>query len=419
MRNKFQAFVQTLSFYEKLFLVLAMLTGACITADYAIVKPTSNSIFISSYGIKAFPYAWLLALPVNFIFVSLYNKFLPKIGCLRMMWLSVLSIIGLNIYAAMFISQISWLPFLLYIWKDIYVLFMFQQLWSVIHATVSKERAKFFYGIMFGVGGLGAVLGSCIPGFFAVKVGSSHLLFMTLPIYLFFAVVYSLALKARSKITHLDDLKILKEGEAKASQGFKLIKNSKNLQFILLIVICMQVTSTILEFQFNTYLSQKIPHLDQRTEFYGRLFAVINAVNLFLQFIGSFLLVSFIGLRRSHFLIPSILGLNMLFFFIYPIFQVITYCFSVIKSFDYSIFTIIKEMLYSPLKIHEKFHAKALIDVFAYRTSKALASFLVLFMQSISISFVPLLTIGNIMIFGLWIFASVYLYREGEEAETA
>ncbi len=402
---------------QKIFLVMAMLAGACITADYAVVKPTTNSIFITSYGIRAFPFAWLAALPVNFIIVVLYNKFLTKIGCIKMMCLTTSVIISLNVYASFYISKVSWMPFFMYIWKDIYVLLMFQQLWSVIHSTISQEKAKIFYGIMFGVGGIGAVAGSFIPGFLAIKIGSGHLLFTSLPIYLLFTIFFIYGIRARDGLPHVENLGELKKEKANYMQGIGLIKNSKYLQFILIIVVCMQVTSTLMEFQFNTYLFQKIPLLDQRTEFCGRLFAAINSINILLQFFGSFLLVTWLGLKRSHLLIPSILSCNMLMFLIYPFFSVITYSFSVIKSFDYSIFSIIKEMLYSPLKIQEKFHAKALIDVFAYRTSKALASFIVLFMQTYAGFSIALLTIGNLAIFAIWLFAVFFLFREEKQSQ--
>ena len=52
-----------------------------------------------------------------------------------------------------------------------------------------------------------------------------------------------------------------------------------------------------------------------------------------------------------------------------------------IKCFDYSVFGIIKEMLYQPLKVEEKFKAKAIIDVFTYRSAKAVASLIILLLQ--------------------------------------
>ncbi|MCP5505935.1 MAG: hypothetical protein H7A38_03510 [Chlamydiales bacterium] len=91
--------------------------------------------------------------------------------------------------------------------KDIYVLLMFQQLWSVIHTKTEMSKAKYLYGILFGVSGIGAIFGSLVPSFFAVKLGSEHLLYLTIPLYLFFIAAYHQMLK-RSGMESSDHLEI-------------------------------------------------------------------------------------------------------------------------------------------------------------------------------------------------------------------
>ena len=110
----------------------------------------------------------------------------------------------------------------------------------------------------------------------------------------------------------------------------------------------------------------------------GRLFGAVSFVNIFLQFFGCAILLKTIGLKKTHLLIPAILLIQTGLFFVNPTFGLICMTFGTIKSFDYSIFGIVKEMLYIPLNVAEKFQAKAIIDVFAYRSSKALGSFLIL-----------------------------------------
>ncbi|MDQ5956577.1 MAG: antiporter, family, partial [Chlamydiota bacterium] len=68
---------------ERLFIIGAMLCGFFILADYSIIYPVSNSLFISTYGTHFFPYAWLVSIPLNLLLVGLYNKYLPKFGCLK------------------------------------------------------------------------------------------------------------------------------------------------------------------------------------------------------------------------------------------------------------------------------------------------------------------------------------------------
>jgi len=362
---------------EKLFFVFAMVCGFLITSEYAITKPTSNSIFITHYGIKLYPYAWLATVPLNFLVVTLYNRFLPRLGCFPIFLCSILCTIGINVLSGFYVNQYPPLSFLLYVWKDIYVLFMFQQIWSIIHTQTQISKAKYLYGILFGISGCGSIFGSIIPGFLAIKVGSEHLLFMTAPLYLLLILFYYLLLHQSSFARN----KEIYSTSHNTFQGIKLICSSTSLKFILFIVILMQFSTTIMEFQFNSFLNLKFPIQDIRTQFYGRLWATVNTCKLCLQFFATFLLIRFLGFYNSQFVVPGILLFNSILSLCHPSFIIITYSFGVMKTFDYSIFNIIKEMLYVPLKMEEKFKAKSIIDVFSYRSAKALASLFVISMQ--------------------------------------
>lgn len=367
---------------ERLFILFALLCSFLISADYATIRPVSNALFLTAYGTSFFPYAWLATVPLNIFLVSLYNKYLPRWGCLKMFLALASIIVGFNFFCALFVKHIPFLPFVFYVWKEIYIMLMFQQLWSVIHSTVSLSQAKYLYGIFFGIGACGAIFGSILPGYCAVKLGSENLLFASLPIYLLLTLCYCFALKQTQ-----EGMAYKLEDETKRSSlnaffhGFTLIRSSKFLLFILIIVMFMQVSSTLIDYQFNHFLQNHIVEMDLRTQYTGRILGIVHSATLVLQFLGSFLLVHFLGFKRSHFFIPLILGLNQLAFIFLPTFGLITFSYITVKCFDFSLFGVVKEMMYVPLKKDEKFRAKAFIDVFAYRTSKAFASFLIFGLQ--------------------------------------
>jgi ATP/ADP translocase len=138
----------------------------------------------------------------------------------------------------------------------------------------------------------------------------------------------------------------------------------------------------------------------------------VNTVNILLQFVGSYILVRLIGLERSHLVIPIVLALYAVGFLIFPTFPFICIYFANIKALDYSIFGIIKEMLYIPLKVDEKFKAKAIIDVFAYRTAKACASLIILALGCFtSLSLNTLLSWSVLVIFFAWMLAVLLLFK--------
>lgn len=397
---------------KHLFIICAMVCGFCIMGDYGIVRPVSHSVFLSTYGSHFFPYVWLAIVPFNFLIIELYNRFLPKIGIHKMFYTILASIFVINTCAALFMTKLPSFAFFFYIWKEIYVMLLFQQLWSVIHSTIKMDQAKYLYGLIFACGGIGGILGNSFPGYFAVKMGSANLLLGSLPLLLILGFSFFYLMKN----SYVEKVPETGPQITNFWQGVGAIRNSKYLTFILAIVVVMQVTTTLIYYQFNASLEHSILVQDMRTEYCGKVFGIANIFSLTLQLFGSFLLIHFIGLRRSHLAMPLLLAFNAVGSLFFPSFAMISAAFVTIKAFDFSLFGVLKEMLYIPLKQDEKFQAKAIIDVFAYRSSKAVASCLILALQFIGFSeMISTLSWGSFVLLMMWAFIVYKMFKLKDE----
>ncbi len=188
--HKVKTEISSYSRPEIIFILTMMAASFLITAEAGITRASANSVFLTAYSAKFFPTAWLASVPLNFLIVSFYNRFIHKFGCVKMMAISIGTAFLMNTISAFYLKTIPFLPFILYLWKDIFIILMFQQLWSVIHATVNISKAKYLYGIVFGMGGLGSVFGSLFPNFLAVSMGTEKLLLTTLNLYFIVLTVY-------------------------------------------------------------------------------------------------------------------------------------------------------------------------------------------------------------------------------------
>jgi AAA family ATP:ADP antiporter len=327
----------------------------------------SNSIFLTTYGAEFLPLAWIAALPLGFLTVSFYNYFLPKWGCLRLFCFIATAIASVNVLCSFWMTKFPPLTFFFYVWKEVYIMLMFQQLWSLIHTVATKERAQYLYGFLFGVGALGSIFGSSLPSFFAVFIGSEKLLLAT-------PFLYALLILFYRRLAAFSPTSFLESNRPSFYQGAQQVFHSKQLRLILYLVLFMQVSVSVIDFQFNQRLSLSVLDKDLRTAYFGKIMGCTHLSTLCMQLFGSYLFIRFLKVKGCHLLIPFTLLANTLSFLLFPAFGLITFSFAVVKTFDFSLFSIVKEMLYIPLKLNEKFQAKAFIDVFAYRASKALAA---------------------------------------------
>ena len=178
----------------------------------------------------------------------------------------------------------------------------------------------------------------------------------------------------------------------------------------------MQISVGLIEYQFNCHVEAHVADQDLRTEYCGRIFGLTSLLSGTFQFIGSFFLIHFLGLRSSHLMIPLVLLANGLMVWLIPTFALVSFSFIFLKAIDFSIFGVIKEMLYIPLRLDEKYRAKAIIDVFAYRTSKALIALAILGLQFFLAEYVLNLTgILAIVLFALWAIFVLYFLRTVDE----
>lgn len=413
MNKKLSSFKKeffTFTSSERIFIYCVMLCIFFIAAEYSITRPASNSILISVFSTRIFPFVWLCTVPINFLVVFLYNKYIEKLGCKKIFCITGALVIAVNIFTAIFQRYFPFLIFFQFIWKDIYILLMFKQLWSMIHSTINRKKASYLYGIIFGMGGFGSIFGSILPGFFATRIGSHNLFFATFFFYVVIILLYFMAFN-RSNIHN----KFQKLFENPSHNSFSLVWKSKYLKTILFLVIFMQLSIALTDFQFNTYLESTISSQDLRTEFCGKIVGIINIFTTSLQLVGGFMLTRYLGLKKSHILVPSLIIGNVFLFIGHPSFFSITYSLIAIKSLDYSVFGIIREMLYLPLDKEGKFRAKAVIDVFAYRTSRIFASFLIISLQAFA--FRHILTLISFTLFFLclcWIFVVLRLFKGPE-----
>lgn len=399
---------------EKLFVAFAMLVGFCVAGEYAITRPASTSIFLSIYSTKHLPFVWLATVPLNLLVVWLYNRFLPRFGPLKMLGIMATIVVSINVACSFLVTTIPSLIFFQFVWKDVYILLMFKQLWSLIHTTIPQSRAKYLYGLIYGMGTVGSIICSLIPGFLAVDFGSNVLFLFTLPLYVLLFWAYAKAF-SRSSLTKQSFEKNLEPEGPKPKESFSLLKRNPFLVTLLLLVVFMQVSVGLMEYQFNSHLELNIVDQDVRTAYCGKITGIVNILSGLFQCFGSFFLVHILGLRGSHLFIPCVLFANMLVFICFPSFLMISSAFIFLKAVDFSLFGVIREMLYIPLKLDEKFRAKAIIDVFAYRTSKALAScFIVLLQIFASLYLLPIVSYLSLVIFICWFILVIKLFKKDQ-----
>lgn len=408
MLKIFQAWL-SLSSKEKIFILSSMLSGFLISVDYSIVRPASTAIFISKFGTPWMPYIWIATVPLNFFIIWAYQKLLGRLGFKKTITLIIFTVIIINLSSGLSFKRIPVLPFLFLPWKEVYILLMFQQLWSLINSYIIKEKANLWYGVIFGCGGLGGMTGGFLASVLAPRIGSEQLILFTPIFYLPLLGLFYLSISK----TDINNYSSKSYSSGSIFSGFELIFKTPVLKLIMLMVVLMQFFAALTEYQFTTLLEKNILIKDLRTQYFGFIIGLTQILTTIFQFLGSFLLLKKIGVKKSSLFIPIVLIINALCLISFPILVVSSMALISVKSLDFSLFGIIRERFFSSLGTKERFTGKSIIDVFVSRSSKVLVSLLILgFQQITSINIISMLTWFSFIIGILWVTLIFKSYRD-------
>jgi AAA family ATP:ADP antiporter len=346
--------------------------GFLLMASHSIARPVANAFFLEFFdsgdmlwGMAAVPLLVTLLLWPYGLSVS---RFGPR-------WTLLLStaLSGLFLAAPMLLySPAS--AFFLYVWKDVFVVFLVEQFWARANSTYSVEAGKKVYGVLLFIGGFGAVGGGEAVSLLSPTLGTWTVYAGSFLLLIPFAGIM-LAAFARGSAGD-GAAGAVRPGGAPAVQsrrgghtGLSVLARSPYLIAIAAVVGLGQVMAASLDVVFHSHVEQDVLGLDDRASFEAHFWSLTNAASMVLQ-AATPLVFRVLSVRVAHLVIPLTHAAAGLVLLVHPALWTAGLAFAWFKVVDYSLFRASKEVLYVPLDFDSRYRAKMLIDVGIYRLTK-------------------------------------------------
>lgn len=350
-----------------LFVLFIALSAGFLLCGYEFIRSASNSIYLDIYGKDKLPYAMLGGAIFTIIFLYGYGWVLTWVGPRRTLLLTSLFSSFVMVICYVGIQRgVSVTAWILYSFREAYIVVIIEQYWSLINSTLREKDAKKFNGPITGIGSLGAIIGGFTVGAIAQKISTDPLLLLTAGSLIPAMICSDLSYKFGGEPKP--------EKHERKSLALSLFKDSSYLRKIGLLIFLTQVISTALDLRFFGLVADAIPIKDERTAFIGTFYGRLNLVAGVLQFIIAPLLLSYISLRIIHPIIPIIHIITASTLVIRPSLLTGGLAYLIFKAVDYSIFRAGKEIFYIPLSFDSRYRAKEVIDAFGYRASKGISA---------------------------------------------
>jgi AAA family ATP:ADP antiporter len=377
-----------------------------ILGSYAIARPATESLFLGENGSQSLPMAWLAVALGSLIVVTLYNRWSATTDLVVLFGgVSGISAGLLVVLLGATHAGVPGMSWALYLWKDLYIVVLIEIFWSFANTVVPVKQAKWLYGLFCVVGSLGGMAGNLGVGVLARTFGTQNTLWAVVPLLLFSWAACLVLVRIGSPAASRGPVMKVKPSYV---QGFHLLRKSRALWLLMLLIGTVQVVITLIDYQINIAIESNYTNTDARTAVIGQIYAAIDVVSLVLQ-LATGPILRLLGVPLVLLLIPGLLGAAVVGYALVPRFAAIAAAKVASKAFDYSLFRAAKEILYIPMTREEKTRGKAFVDMMTYRCAKGATSLMLLGLMALGApGFTLGLTLVGILI---WIGVTFRLNR--------
>jgi MFS family permease len=151
--------------------------------------------------------------------------------------------------------------FLLYLFKEAYIVILIEQIWSFINSTLKSDEAKLYNGPITGMAAFGPIIAGFLIARYAVRFSTENFILvaaiMMIPTFIFAWIAYN---KAGEPVPSKDET-----GGVKGHTGLHILRENKTILYIALVVFSTQIVSALMDLRFSQLVQDSILGKDLRT----------------------------------------------------------------------------------------------------------------------------------------------------------
>lgn len=360
--------------------LLLQLNIFLIITALLIIKPTINSLFLAELTADAIPLGYVFTALMAVLGAYFYNRWLERFSLNSVIINTLLgSITCLILFGLLFNFKLihGWLVYIPYVWVAIFGLLTASQFWILANLAYNVRDAKRVFGFI----GAGAIAGGICGGYFtsllANLVQTENLLFIAAALII--ACIPINRYLWKNEIQKLNTYQVSRRKVAKTDSALKLIKQSKLLSLIAMVVGISVLIAKLVDYQYSDYASRWIGDPEQLAAFFGFWFSTLSVISLLIQLFLTRRIVGTFGVGKSLLWLPSGILLGSVLLLIIPELWVVVFIKVVDGSLKQSVNKAATELLSIPIPIEVKKKTKTFTDVVIDSIATGLAGLILIF----------------------------------------
>jgi ATP:ADP antiporter, AAA family len=387
---------------------LMFLYSFLVMAAYNVIKPVTRSKFIETLGPDNLPYFQLIAgVIIGFVMMA-YSWLvarLPRRWCLSIAQGGIAAV--LLVFWFLFRSGQAWVSVAFYLVGLILGILLISQFWTLANVVFDARQAKRLFGLIGGGASLGGILGSYLAGNYAAQLGTANLLlFSSCFLMLSILVVFFVVRRERVGWEQQSLVAAVDKG-VDSLEALRLLRKSKHLRLIALVISFAAVGAAIIEQQLN--MAATAVKGRQATDAITMFLANVQLWTSTIGFLVQVFLTSrthrYLGIGFALLMLPVSLGSTAIIMLFNSALWAPGLARVLDQSLRYTIDKTTREVLYMPLQTDVKLAAKPFVDVTVDRFARGTTAVLLLLLikpWGLGLDWQKL-SYASIAITGIWI----------------
>ena len=350
-------------------------------SGYNVIKPLTRSKFIADLGANNLPYVLLAAGFLIGIFMTGYTWTMAR---LPRRWGLPITQVGMTALVAsfwfLFRTNASWVSVAFYVTALLLGVLLISQFWTLANIVYDPRQAKRLFGFIGGGAPLGGIAGSALAGY-AQKIGSINLLIPSALCMLVSAALVTVIIR-RERVDPGAAASAAgkKEPRVRATEAFQLLRRSKHLQIIALVISFAAVGAAIIEQQLNmaAAAAKGSTATDSITAFLAQVQLWTSTIGFIIQVWLTSKIHRYLGIGFALMILPFSLGTTAVVMLLNSALWAPSLARVLDQSLRYTVDKTTREILFLPLPGDIKLKAKSFVDVTVDRGAKALGALLLI-----------------------------------------
>src|SRR4051812_18959003 len=400
---------------EESFTAFLMFAYSCLAMTaYNVIKPLTRSKFISNLGADNLPYVLLGAGLIIGVLMAGYAWLMAR---LPRRWGLPITQAGmavvLVVFWFLFQTDATWVSVAFYVAGLILGVLLISQFWTLANVVYDPRQAKRLFGFIGGGAPLGGIIGSALASY-ASRIGSVNLILPSAALMAICAVLVTLIIR-RESVEADPVAAVKKEKGVSALEAFELLRESKHLQIIALVISFAAVGAAIIEQQLNmaAAANKGAGSTDSITVFLASVQLWTSIIGFVIQVWLTSKIHRYLGIGFALMILPVSLGTSGVIMLLNGALWAPGLARVLDQSLRYTVDKTTREILFLPLPADIKLKAKSFVDVTVDRGAKAAGALLLLVLVKpwgLNLNWQQL-SYASLIVTALWVVMALYARR--------